>query len=313
VSFLSDGRHVTTSGQDGSLSILDLETGEQAHRPIGWFEPPQGTFSGFTFSSDGGSVAIENSIDDTLTIRDVETGAELFTSDRPLWFGWSPDGRFAGVATEASITIVDRSGRQVGVLQGDGFTFSEQVDFGPGGLVAIRATDEEQGDQVKIWQWSRDEVVAELPVPDHFEVTRFDADGSRIAIGTADTTIWDVRTESLLLTLPSSQYEPNDIAFSPDGSLLAEGDPDGTVRVFDTSSGEEVLALLGHDSVDQVAFSPDASMLATQGDGIVRIWALDIDDLLEIARRNVTRSLTDEECRQYLHVESCSVASSSFT
>ena len=26
---------------------------------------------------------------------------------------------------------------------------------------------------------------------------------------------------------------------------------------------------------------------------------------LEIARHNVTRSLTDEECRQYLHVEAC--------
>jgi hypothetical protein len=37
----------------------------------------------------------------------------------------------------------------------------------------------------------------------------------------------------------------------------------------------------------------------------VRIWALDIDDLLEIARQNVTRSLTDEECRLYLHTAAC--------
>jgi hypothetical protein len=46
-------------------------------------------------------------------------------------------------------------------------------------------------------------------------------------------------------------------------------------------------------------------MLATQGGGMVRIWALDVDDLLEIANENVTRSLTDEECRRYLHIESC--------
>ena len=32
---------------------------------------------------------------------------------------------------------------------------------------------------------------------------------------------------------------------------------------------------------------------------------LDIDDLLEIARQNVTSSLTDEEYRQYLHVDRC--------
>jgi hypothetical protein len=47
-------------------------------------------------------------------------------------------------------------------------------------------------------------------------------------------------------------------------------------------------------------------MLASQGrDGIVRIWALEIADLLEIARRELTRSLTEEECRRYLHVDTC--------
>jgi hypothetical protein len=35
------------------------------------------------------------------------------------------------------------------------------------------------------------------------------------------------------------------------------------------------------------------------------VWALDLDDLIEIARRNVTRQPTGEECRQYLHVEPC--------
>ena len=56
-----------------------------------------------------------------------------------------------------------------------------------------------------------------------------------------------------------------------------------------------------------VSFSPDGTKLASTSwcDG-VRIWALDIDDLLEIARREVPRALTDEECRQYLHVDQCS-------
>jgi hypothetical protein len=45
-------------------------------------------------------------------------------------------------------------------------------------------------------------------------------------------------------------------------------------------------------------------MLASAG-GEMRIWALDIDDLLEIARREVTRTLTTEECRQYLHLDYC--------
>ena len=32
-------------------------------------------------------------------------------------------------------------------------------------------------------------------------------------------------------------------------------------------------------------------------DQCVHVWALDVDDLLEIARQSVTRLLTDEECR----------------
>jgi hypothetical protein len=54
-----------------------------------------------------------------------------------------------------------------------------------------------------------------------------------------------------------------------------------------------------------VVFSSDGSMLASRNRDSVRIWALDIDDLIDIAGENVTRSLTDEECRQYLHVQVC--------
>jgi WD40 repeat protein len=202
-----------------------------------------------------------------------------------------------------SIEIIDDSGRQVALLERDGFKIREGLEFGPGGLVAVPATNEKQGDHVKVW--TRDEIIAELPVPSGHEVMAFDSAGSRIAIGTADTTIWDVRTERLLLTLPSGQDLPGALAFSPDGSRLAEQGPDGTVRLFDMGSGALSLVLRGQDESGGLLFSPNGSMLATAGGRLVRIWALDIDELLEIARQNVTGSLTDEECRQYLNVDIC--------
>ena len=40
----------------------------------------------------------------------------------------------------------------------------------------------------------------------------------------------------------------------------------------------------------------------------MRVWALDVDELVDIATRELTRDFTDDECRQYLHAESCSSA-----
>jgi WD domain, G-beta repeat len=64
------------------------------------------------------------------------------------------------------------------------------------------------------------------------------------------------------------------VAFSPDGKRLAAGSHDGTVKLWDASTGEELRTLKGHsDSVRSVAFSPDGKRLATGShDGTAKLW-----------------------------------------
>jgi WD40 repeat protein len=75
----------------------------------------------------------------------------------------------------------------------------------------------------------------------------------------------------------NQQYRVNyakSIVFSPNGSRIAIGFDDATVRIWDTHTGEILSVLIGHtDSVRSVAFSPDGTSIVSGSiDRDVRLW-----------------------------------------
>jgi WD domain, G-beta repeat len=64
------------------------------------------------------------------------------------------------------------------------------------------------------------------------------------------------------------------LSFSPDGTTLASGCWDRTVKLWDTVTGRELRTLYGHKNwVNSVAFSPDGNTLASgDADGRILLW-----------------------------------------
>jgi WD40 repeat protein len=162
---------------------------------------------------------------------------------------------------------------------------------------------------ISIWDWRSRESLMTI-----------DAEGQRLAFTQDGLLINADRRGPVLVSDPGSGAVVARLTghtggtwsldLSPDGTRLATVGRDGTVRLWDTRTWTEQLALPGHaGSGLSVRFSPDGRRLATLGDdGLARVWAMDLEDLLRIAQTKVTRTLSLEECRQYLHVEDCSQA-----
>jgi WD40 repeat protein/DNA-binding SARP family transcriptional activator/energy-coupling factor transporter ATP-binding protein EcfA2 len=273
----------------------------------------------------------------SLRIWDIETGQEAFRI-RPRGsvddVAWSPDSDLLAIATfnftedpdalegvvaHGSLAMVDRSGEEVAFLPDEEeWVQFRSIAFTPDGerLIGSRSPGAswlEYFGQVVVWDWTGGQLERRIDTGNENAVLSPRADllvstpRNVVETGSQVADVWDWATGRHLGTLSHSGSVTH-AAFSPDGSRLATASLDGTVRIWDPyADAPEQLVLRGHTGdVDVVAWSRDGTRLASaSGDGTVRVWALDLDELVDAAERGLTRTLTDDECRQYLHAEQC--------
>jgi WD40 repeat protein/serine/threonine protein kinase/DNA-binding SARP family transcriptional activator len=317
VAYSPDGTRLATASFDGTAKMWDPVTGEELLTLAGH----SGLIYDIAFSPDGTRLAT-TSFDGTAKIWDLLLGEELLTlmghSGPVIGVDWSPDGAWLATGSEdgtAKVWDLEASaaaatGEALVTMEGHlGDIWSDVfgVAFSPdGSLLATASWDE----TAKVWDAETGRAL--LTLEGHTERLNrvaFSPDGTRLATVSFDGTakVWDLLSGEAMLTLTGHAGIVWDVAFSPDGTRLATVGFDNTTRLWDASTGQELLVLTGNEqNTAGVAFSPDGTRLAASGgDGTARIYVLPIEDLMALARTRVTRALTHEECRQYLHLDQC--------
>ncbi len=228
VSFSRDGKYLATAGGDIQARVWDLES----QREIALL-PHQDMMSWAAFTRDGQRVLTTG---DDRTVR--------------LWEAFS--GHELTRITEG----VDAKGA------------SEACATGRGKHIAVAG-----GKSVSVWEGATGESSRRFVQKTAVTDLALSFDGKLLA--TCDTTtawVWEMGSGALVARM--IQREPNigsslrdqlkSVDFSPDGKLLATANGDHTARIWDASSGCEVMRIHREGMLERAFFSPDGKLLVTQ-------------------------------------------------
>jgi RNA polymerase sigma factor (sigma-70 family) len=234
----------------------------------------------------------------------------VLKADAPVYrLAWGPDGKVIASASVAyhakakayksTLKLWDVEKREVRISLGEEDKVRvESVAFSPDGkVVAIAAAPRKGSREVRLIDPQTGLLTKTIELRGTVRRVTFAPDGKTLAVGGQDipqvltgpfrrtVQLWDLAkgkevkefAEELKvddITKTGQLDGLRDLAYSPDGKLLAAADIDFRVRLLDVQTGKVRQALAGHtELVLALAFSPDGKTLVSGGaDETVRVW-----------------------------------------
>jgi WD40 repeat protein len=326
-----NGLYLATAGYDGRVKVWTMPGGQELFT----LSAHSGPVWSIAFSPDGQSLVTAGA-DNTAKVWNLraslaspDNSAQLKISGHSNQINslsnqpgirqaaFSPDGaRLLTAGADGTVKLWEiETGQEIGAFKFEdtryGIRGVASAAFSPGGK-QVAAVTEGPESMARVWDIETGNKLFEtsrhVEMDANFALV-YSPDGNRLAISGLNitVTIYDVRSGKATNSITGYKSAAMGINFSPDGTLLATTHADGTVEVWNSLNGQELLALSGNSGpVSSVVFSPDGQYLITSGfDGTARVYVLDLNELIRLAHSRVTRTLTEQECRQYLHMESC--------
>jgi WD40 repeat protein len=190
--------------------------------------------------------------------------------------GWSPDGDWVAVAYGGNLMILDAAtGQMVSTLELSQIYPISQVTWNPNGNSLAVSTYEGDIHILAAVTWQTLVVLHDSP---YVIDIAWNPAGDRLASVESfaeDSYVVQVWNMTTYTPMRIAEYHDltSSVAWSPDGTKLANDVPDGPVRIWDTATWQIVMTI-DHKNAMSSAWDPTGTRIVTVGgdDETVRVW-----------------------------------------